>query len=287
MSAHTAAAALPLLTAAFAASPVAVAQDPAHQGHAHHDHGAMRSAAPAGDTEPVTPVPELTSADREAAFPELTNGMEHPPRQNAFVLIDQFELGDADAGTDLGWKGKAWFGSDLDRVWLRSAGERTDGVTAGSELEVLYGRSIAPWWDVVAGIKHDFKPGASRNWAAIGIEGLLPGRFEASVMAYVAESGHFAASIEVQYDLLITNRLILQPIVGLSHFSKSDPARGVASGLQGIDAGLRLRYEFSRQFAPYVGVTYTRALGNTADLLAADGEGRSETMAVAGIRAWF
>jgi len=287
MSARTDATTLSWLAAALAASSIAHAQD-----HSHHDHGAMQRAAPApaasaGDAEPVTPVPELTDADREAAFPELAAGMEHAPEENAFVLVDQFEFRDADAGTNLAWKGEAWFGSDLNRLWLRSAGERVDGVTEGAELEVLYGRSVAAWWDVVAGIKHDFKPGASRNWAAIGIEGLLPGRFEASVMAYVAESGHFSASIEVQYDLLITNRLILQPIVGLSHFSKSDPARGVASGLQGIDAGLRLRYEFSRQFAPYVGVTYTRALGNTADLLAADGEGRSETMAVAGIRAWF
>lgn len=170
---------------------------------------------------------------------------------------------------------------------MRTAGDRVDNVTEGAELEVLYGRSFAAWWDVVAGIKHDFKPGASRNWAALGIEGLMPGQFEASVMTYLTDGGHFAASVEIKYDLLITNRLILQPLVGSSYFGKSDLEYGIASGIQDFEAALRLRYEFSRRFAPYVGVVYSRALGNTADQLAAAGEDKSDTTVVAGIRAWL
>lgn len=286
MSALTAAA-LSLLTSALIASPLARAQE-----HHHHDHGAMQSratppAATAGAAEPVTPIPELTDADREAAFPELSGDMEHGSNLNSFVIIDRLELWDADPGTGLAWQAEAWFGSDINRLWLHSDGARVDGVTEDAELEVLYGRSFAAWWDIVAGIRHDFKPGASRNWAAFGIKGLMPGHFEASAMMYAAESGHFAATTEVQYDLLITNRLILQPLVGLSYFGKSDPERGIASGLQEFEASLRLRYEFSRQFAPYIGVVYVRALGNTADQLAAAGEDKSDTRVVAGIRAWF
>lgn len=119
------------------------------------------------------------------------------------------------------------------------------------------------------------------------MEGLLPGKFEASVMAYAAEAGHIAASVEILYDLAITERLILQPMLELSHFHKADPARGIASGLQGIDASLRLRYEFGWQVAPYVGVIFSRALGNTADQLEVEGVGTSDTTLVAGIRAWF
>lgn len=291
MKSHFAAAAQPLLATALAtalvASPMAQAQD-----QHHHDHAAMQPAATvpaktASDTEPVTPIPELTDADRKAAFPELSGGMEHASNVNGFVLLDRLEFRDADPGTGYAWEADAWFGSDINRLWLRSHGERVDGLTESADLEILYGRSIAPWWDIVAGVKHDFKPGASRNWAAVGIEGLMPGQFEVTAMAYLAEAGHVGAQLEVEYDLLITNRLILQPFVEFDYLGKSDPDRGIASGLQGFETGLRLRYEITRQFAPYVGLVYARAMGNTADQLAAGGEDRSETTVVAGVRAWF
>lgn len=267
-----------LLAAALIASMQVRAQD-----HSRHEHHAMQPApspaGPASATEPVTPIPVLTDADRAAAFPELAGAMEHASGVHSFVLVDRLELWDASPGTGLGWEAEAWIGSDLNRLWLHADGERIDGVTDESALEVLYGRSVAAWWDVVAGVRHDFKPGASRNWAAFGIKGLMPWQFEASAMFYAAESGHFAASVEVEYDLLLTNRLVLQPLVGLDYSGKSDTARGTASGLQHFEAGLRLRYEISRQFAPYVGVTYTRALGNTED--------ESDTRWVAGLRAWL
>jgi len=277
MSARVTATALPLLAAALIASPLSRAQD-----HRHHDPGAMPSAAAApaataGAAEPVTPIPALTDADREAAFPKLSGDMEHASSVNSFVLIDRLELWDAKPGTGLGWEAEAWVGSDINRLWLHSDGERVDGVTDEAALEVLYGRSVAAWWDVVAGLRHDFKPGASRNWAAFGIKGLMPGLFEVSAMMYAAEAGHVAASVEVEYDLLITNRLILQPLVGLNYSGKSDPERGIASGLQDIEVAVRLRYEFSRQFAPYIGMTYTRA----------ESEDTSDTTWVAGIRVWF
>lgn len=287
MTAPGAAAALALLTFALVAGPQTRAQD-----HRRHDHGATQSApattaASAARTGPAAPVPELTDADREAAFPELSGGMTHASAVNSFILLDRLELRDADPGTGFAWDAEAWFGSDINRLWLRSFGERIDRVTEGSGLEVLYGRSIAAWWDIVAGVKHDFKPGASRNWATLGVKGLMPGHFELAALAYVAEAGHFGAGIEVEYDLLITNRLILQPLVELGYFGKSDPERGVVAGLQAFEAGLRLRYEFTRQFAPYIGVVHSRALGNTADQLAAEGDDRTRTAVVAGFRAWF
>lgn len=287
MTAPGAVASLALLTLALVAGPQSGAQD-----HRHQDHGAMQSApatsaASAARTVAVTPVPELTDADREAAFPELSGGMTHAGAVNSFILLDRFELRDADPGTGFAWDADAWFGSDINRLWLRSFGERIDGVTEGSGLEALYGRSIAAWWDIVAGVKHDFKPGASRSWATLGVKGLMPGGFELAALAYVAKGGDLGAGIEVEYDLLITNRLILQPLVELSYLGKSDPERGVVAGLQAFEAGLRVRYEFTRQFAPYIGVVYSRALGNTADQLAAEGEDDSDTTMVAGIRAWF
>ena len=257
---------------------------------AHHqgavDHAAMGHGTPS-QAAPVEPIPTLTDADRAAAFPDLAHGMHHAPERNSFVMFDRLEAVDLDHGRGEAWEAQAWFGSDLNRLWLRSEGERERGHTEAADLEVLYGRSVTPWWDVVAGLKHDFKPGRSRDWAAFGVQGLAPYKFEVSATAYLGESGATAAIVEAEYEVLLTNRLILQPRVEVEAFGKDDPARGIGSGLSTVEAGLRLRYEFTRRFAPYVGVAWERAYGGTADHRRDDGEAVEDMHLVAGVRLWF
>lgn len=267
--------------------------DHAAMDHATHppavDHAAMGHGTPARDesAQPREPIAPVTDADRAAAFPELAHGMHHAPERNSFVLFDRLEAVDLDHGRGEAWEAQAWIGSDLNRVWLRSEGEREGGRTEAADLEVLYGRSVSPWWDVVAGVKHDFKPGDSRDWAAFGVQGLAPYKFELSATAYVGESGATAATVEAEYEVLLTNRLILQPRVEVEAFGKDDAARGLGSGLSTMEAGLRLRYEFTRQFAPYVGLAWERAYGGTADHRRVEGEAIEDTRFVAGLRLWF
>jgi copper resistance protein B len=253
--------------------------------HAQHDHAAMTEGAA---TTPHEPIPPVTADDLAAAFPDIDHhAMQHAPAFNRKVTFNRLEAWDADVGTGQAWEGMAWFGTDTDRLWLRSEGERMGGHTESADLEVLYGRSVSPWWDVVAGIKHDFTPGDARTWAAFGVQGMAPYRFEVSATAYVGEGGQIAANVEAEYTLRITNRLILQPLVEVDLAAKDDPDYGIARGLTGIEAGLRLRYEASRRFAPYVGVVHERALGDTADLRHAEGESPRDTRVVAGVRIWF
>src|SRR3970282_1051184 len=148
---------------------------------------------------PLTPIPVLTAADRAAAFPDLQRPMEHAPEINSYVLFNRLEAWNADPGkpTGLQWEGQGWVGTDLDRLWLRSEGERV-GRIESADLEVLYGRSIAPWWDVVAGVRHDFEPGPSQTWAAFGVQGLSPYKFEVEATAYIGQSGRTAARFEVE-----------------------------------------------------------------------------------------
>lgn len=263
------------------ATPKAQTQSMQGMDHSQMGHG------PAVPTQPRTPIPAVTDADRKAAIaPEHA----HPVHDNSiksYVLLNRLEAWDADPGTGLGWEGQAWIGTDLNRVWLRSEGERTDGQTESADLEVLYGRSISTWWDVVAGVRHDFKPGASQNFAAIGVQGLAPMKFEVSATAYLGEGGQTAANVEAEYELLLTNRLILQPLVEVTAYGKNDPLRGIGSGLSTAEAGLRLRYEFTRKFAPYIGVVYERAFGNTADMRREHGESFEDTRLVIGLRTWF
>ena len=264
--------------------------DPSMQGMDHsalgHDMSVMPriSMAPA---EPVTPIPMVTDADRAAAVRPAEG---HPAHDNSiqnFTLIDRLEVWNADPGTGLEWEAQTWIGTDLNRLWLRSEGERIDGSTESADLEVLYGRSVAAWWDVVAGIRHDFKPGATQDFAAFGVIGLAPYKFEVEATAYIGKSGQTAARFEVEYETLITNRLILQPLVEVNLYGKNDPRRGIGSGLSTVEAGLRLRYEFTRRFAPYIGIVRERAFGGTADFRRAEGEDIDDTRLVAGLRIWF
>ncbi len=245
------------------------------------------TASPVSPGQVRQPIEPLTDADRAAAFPQVTAHPMHDNDIHSLVLFDRFEAWNANNATNLEWEGSGWIGTDLNRVWLRSEGQRTDGHVTDADIEVLYGHSIATWWDVLAGVRHDFKPGASQDFAAIGISGLAPGKFEIKATAYIGQSGQTAARIEAQYELLLTNRLIVQPLVEVNFFGRSDARRSVGSGLSTLEAGLRMRYEITRQFAPYIGVVRECAFGGTADFRHADGEHASATRYVAGLRFWF
>lgn len=257
--------------------------DPAPMDHAAMGHGA-KTAAP---TEPRTPIPAVTDEDRAAAIPPPNDHPVHDNTIQHYMLLDRLEAWDADPGTGIGWEGLGWVGTDLNRLWLRSEGERSDGHTESADLEILYGRSIARWWDVVAGIRHDFKPGASQDFAAIGVMGLAPYNFEVEATGYIGESGQTAARFEVEYETLLTNRLILQPLIEVNLHGQNDERRGIGSGLSTAEAGLRLRYEITRQFAPYIGIIHERAFGRTADFRRVEGEDVDDTRVVAGFRIWF
>ncbi|MCY1534479.1 Copper resistance protein B [compost metagenome] len=233
------------------------------------------------------PVPELTDEDRRAAFPPLGGHKVHDTAINSYFLLDRLEYQDADDGSTLAWKASGWVGGDIDRLLLRSEGERTNGVTEDAEVQVLYGRSVSPWWDVVAGVRQDFKPESPQTWAAVGVQGMPLYALETEATAFVGENGQTAARLEAEYDILLTNRLILQPAAEMNLYGKNDPGRGIGSGLANTELGLRLRYEIVRQFAPYIGVSWNRTYGNTADLVRDEGGDIEEARFVAGIRVWF
>jgi len=234
-----------------------------------------------------TPIPVLTDADREAARPPAHDHPVHDNTVHSKVLFNRLEAFDAHHGNGLAWEGQAWIGTDTDKLWLRSEGQRVDDRTESSDLEVLYGRPISRWWDVVGGVRHDFKPGPSQDWAAIGVVGIAPYKFEVEATAYIGASGRTAARIEAEYELLLTNRLVLQPLVEVNFNGKDDVRRGIGSGLSTMEAGLRLRYEVNRKFAPYIGIVQEHAFGDTADFREALGEDKRDTRIVAGVRVWF
>jgi copper resistance protein B len=203
---------------------------------------------------------------------------------NRSLLFDELEMHESD---DLAWDATFWAGRAFDKLAARTEGEKSSGTTERAELELLWSHSVARWWDVVAGARADFEPGTTKSWAAFGVQGLAPHRFELEATAYVGDGGETAARFEGEYELLITQRLILQPQLELNWYGQSDLERSVGPGLSTGEVALRLRYELRREVAPYVGLVRERKYGATADRARAEGDDADDTRLVAGIRLRF
>lgn len=256
-----------------------------HSGMQDMDHSAHTKApAPTGSK---TPIPAITDADRAAAVPPHAS---HDMLDNAihsYMQLNRLETWNDTPGRGVAWEGRGWIGTDLNRAWLRTEGERVSNRTESANVEVLYGHSVSPWWDVVTGVRQDFKPGNGQTFAAIGVQGLAPQKFEVEATAYLGQRGQTALRFEAEYELLLTNRLILQPLVEVNAYGKDDRLRGIGSGLGTAEAGVRMRYEFTRQFAPYIGITREQAFGRTADFRREESRQRGATRFVLGFRTWF
>lgn len=203
------------------------------------------------------------------------------------ILLDQAEWRHSSEADSAAWEGQGWYGNDYNKLWVKSEGEREEGITEDARVDVLWDRIITRWWSLQAGAREDFGNGPPRTWAAVGLQGIAPYWFDVEATFYAGEQGRTAARLKAEYDLLITQRLILQPEAELNVYGKPDPARRIGSGLSDLDSGIRLRYEFTRQLAPYIGFAWTRRFGRTAALARAARQSVNENQVVAGVRWWF
>lgn len=208
----------------------------------------------------------------------------------SLILIDQLEYAPGGEGRPVSLDLTGWYGGAYNRLWFRADGEQLTATSGGAgHMELFYGRLVTPYWDALAGVRVDRKWGDAsdtRAHLAVGVTGLAPMRFEFSPTLYLSQDGDLSAQIEAEYQLLITQRLVASPEIELRAALQEVPDWGIGSGLNEVGVGLRLRYEFSRKFAPYVGYAWTRRLSGTADYARDAGERVSEGVFVAGLRLW-
>lgn len=221
-------------------------------------------------------VPGVTSA----------GGMNDDPLL-AMLVVDQLEIRSDNDTSLFAWEVEGWVGEDLNKLWIKTDGEYDDGRGEEAELQALYSRAITPFWDMQIGWRRDIRPRPDRDWLAIGVKGLAPYYFDIDVAVFVGDSGRNAARLQLEYEIMFTQRLVLTPEVELNLYGKNDPDTGVGSGLSDIEAGLRLRYEIRREFAPYIGLNWNHLYGQTADFARAAGEDTDDFRFVFGVRAWF
>ncbi|MEO8999897.1 MAG: copper resistance protein B [Rhodanobacter sp.] len=203
------------------------------------------------------------------------------------LLIDQLEAFHGKNGNGQTWEAEGWYGNDENKLWLRTEGDRSHGRIEDGDVEALWNHLVATYWSTQLGVRHDLGAGPQRNWAAFGIQGIAPYWFELEATGYVGPSGRTAMRVRAEYELQFTQRLILQPEFEVNAYGRSDPARRIGSGLSDAQLGLRLRYEIHRQFAPYIGVVWTRHFGSTAGFARDDHHGALDRQWVAGVRLWF
>jgi copper resistance protein B len=203
------------------------------------------------------------------------------------VMIDKLELRNTSGPNALVLDADAWVGYDLDKFWIKTEVERVSGNTEEAEVQFLYSRAIAPFWDFQAGWRHDIKPKPTRDYLALGFRGLSPYQFEVDAGLYIGESGQVNVRLNAEYEYLFTQKWILSPEIEVIVFSEDDAQLGIGSGLSDMELGLRLRYEVRREFAPYIGVNWTKKFGQTADFAKAGGDDASDVRIVAGLRIWF
>jgi len=262
-----------------AAKPKAPTCSPEHAAMGHCKLPAPTKSAP---KEPLEPIPPITEQDRAAAFPKLQNTHQHASNNYWLARLDKLE----------GWNGgQAWeasfkYGGDRQHLLLQSEGQRQSGKTETADLSAFYSRSITPWWALRLGVRQQFEPN-QRTFAAAGISGTPFYGLELAATLYATASGQLQSKFSADYDLLLTNRLILQPSFEAKAALKNEPSRAVGSGLNSTESGLRLRYEVTRQFAPYLGVVHERLSGKTADFAKEQGEHSRDTRWVFGIKLWF
>ncbi|WP_435447526.1 copper resistance protein B [Achromobacter insolitus] len=252
------------------------------------DHGSMPGMDESSRKGP--PVGSLPSSDgsteqRYAAYRIHPHMMDNVVTSH--LLFDKLGVAyDRNEQTSLQWDGQFWIGRDLNKLWIKSEGDRLNGST-DAKIEAFWSHTISPFWDLQLGARRDFGAGPKRNWAAFGVQGVAPYGIETEITGYVGGSGRTALALKAEYDLLLTQRLIFTPEIEASLHGKNDEARGVGSGLSDASLSLRLRYEVTREFAPYVGVSFGRKFGKTASYASEAGESRSERAILAGVRIWF
>ena len=263
-------------------------------GHSGMDHNAMLNDAPIPQGPPPPEAFEgpAFAADAFVGAEKMAASRASVVREVSGLPVFWFQADRAEYRAREGKDGYLWdvqgyYGGDLDKFWFKSEGEGSFGEKPeAAEVQGLWSHAIGPWWDLQVGARQDLA-GPERTYAVVGVQGLAPYLFEVDTAAFLSTKGDLTARIEAELDQRITQRLILQPRVELNLSAQDIPELGIGAGLDTAEVGLRLRYEFAREFAPYLGIEQEWKLGGSADYARLLGEGTSATNFVIGVRFWF
>ena len=230
----------------------------------------------------------LSAGSARAAGEHASQQFHEEPPVLATLLIDRLEHRWRDGENSIDWDVQGWIGGDTNKIRFNSEGGKpVEGGVETAEFQLLYSRMTSEFWDAQIGVRHDLRPRPQTTYGVLGFQGVAPYFFDVTTQLFVSEEGDFSARLEAEYDLLITQKLILQPRVEVNASAQRVRELDIGPGFNDVDLGLRLRYEVIREFAPYIGVNWERKLGETADIARDHGEDAGDLSFVTGVRFWF
>lgn len=203
------------------------------------------------------------------------------------VMVDQLEIRDDSGESTTVLEGQTWIGKDLNKLWIKLDSDYESSDEYESEVQLLYSKAVAPYWDLQMGLRNDNNPDENDSYGVLGFQGLAPYYFETDVAAFISEDGDLSARLSFEYELLFTQKLILSPELSMDLYGQDDTENGIGSGLSSSNLGLRLRYEIAREFAPYIGISQDQLYGDSADYAKLAGIDDNRSQWVVGVRAWF
>lgn len=281
-------------------SPVLAQEDHSQMDHSKMDHGKKEQVDHSGHDMPPKPSkpPESAgsgppnAADRiwgkeamQLSRDALYN--EHGNMKLFWFQGDRAEYRARQGDDGYLWDLQGYYGGDRDKFWFKSEGEGSFGeAIEQAEVQALWSHAIGPFFDFQAGVRQDFH-GPDRTHLVVGAQGVAPYFLEIDIATFLSNKGDLTALIEGEYDHRLTQKLILQPRAEINFSAQDIPELGIGSGIDGIEAGIRLRYEITPEFGPYVGIEQEWKLGGSRDFAIADGEDSSVTNYVVGVRFWF
>jgi copper resistance protein B len=290
-----------VIAALVAPLVLAAALPAAAQDHTHHETETPAPDPHAGHvTTPAPPPAPASIAETQANAADLyydPGDMERARQQllaenggmrTHAIMLEELEAGFDNDEETYAWRVQGWYGGDVHRFWWKSEGEGAfESELEDAELQLLYSRAVTPYFDLQAGVRQSYHEDEDRTDLVLGVQGLAPYWFEVAAAAFVSTEGDVTARAEAEYDLRLTQRLILQPSAELNFAAQDIPDLDIAAGVTDAEIGLRLRYEISRRFAPYVGIAWAAALGETRDIRQALGDDTQSTRALIGVSALF
>lgn len=197
------------------------------------------------------------------------------------------DIGASRDGTIYSWDFDGWVGTDENKLWLKSEGEKLEGeTTEKSEFWAMYSRNVSQFWDVQAGIRFDEQP-ESTTYFVTGVNGLAPYFFETEAHLFVSEDGDVTARLHQSKEFLITQKLITEPYIELNLSAQDVPELEIGSGITDGEFGIQTRYEICRKLAPYLDLKYERKFGETSALARKHNENRDDVIASIGLRLTF
>ena len=218
---------------------------------------------------------------------EMTHDMAKEHGDGIFHMFQlEADYGGSKDGAVASWDLDGWIGTDENKLWLKSEGERSDGHLEDAEVWALYSRNVSTFWDVQAGLRHDFQP-TSTTYAVVGVNGLAPYFFETEAHFFVSDEGDVSARLRQENDFLLTQKLILQPYAEINLYAQDVPESDIGAGFSNGEIGLQTRYEITRKFAPYADIRYERKFGETSSIAKDNGEDNDSLIGSIGVKFMF